>query len=250
MKTVYVQYQDGIPITVNTYIAEYGFKRMSYDIGHFGIENVDDWEQNPSNYNLGLLKSAIFIGGTFTLLRILDLFGIKRPETYNQYQCLPTYCNRAITSSNLGIARKKIQNQESFFIKPYEDTKLFTGFVATNEIDFIKLQRLPNDTKVIISEIVDIVTEYRCFVNRGKLLDIKTYNGDFKQFPNVEIIENAIEEFKNQPISYTLDFAKLKNGKMELIEINDGYSLGYCGIHPITYCKFLEDRWLEIINTK
>jgi len=33
---------------------------------------------------------------------------------------------------------------------------------------------------------------------------------------------------------------------MALIEINDGFSLGYCGIHPATYCQLLEDRWKEI----
>lgn len=173
---------------------------------------------------------------------------IERPQTYNQFECLPQYCHRNITASNLGIARKKLQNQEVFFIKPLEDTKLFTGFVATNEIDFIRLQELQNDTKVLISEVIDIQSEFRCFVNRKTLIDVKQYNGDFKIFPNINIIEQAIQDFTNQPISYTLDFARLKDGSMELIEINDGYSLGYCGIHPYSYCRLLEDRWFEIIE--
>lgn len=248
MKTVYVQYQDGIPITVNTYIAEYGYKRMGYKIIHFTLKDLDEWEANNNENDIRFLKSCIFIGGTFTLLRILYLMRIDKPQTYNQFECLPQYCHRKIVASNLGIARKKVQNQEIFFIKPLEDTKLFTGFVAASEIDFIRLQDLQNDTKVLISEVIDIKSEFRCFVNRKTLIDVKQYNGDFKIFPDINIIEQAIQDFTNQPISYTLDFAKLKDGSMELIEINDGYSLGYCGIHPYSYCRLLEDRWFEIIN--
>ena len=77
---------------------------------------------------------------------------------------------------------------------------------------------------------------------------MKHYAGDFTVLPDFEIIRKAIWNFKGQPIAYTLDFAVTESGETSLIEINDCYSLGYCGIHPSIYCKMLEGRWQEIMR--
>lgn len=250
MKTVYIQYQDGIPITVNTYIAEYGFRRKGYQIERFTLQDVELWEREKKlddNYML-YARNFIYVGGTFTLLRIMDLLNIKRPRTYNPQDVLPDYCGRWIHEKTLGFARKSWQKEQKFFIKPAEDTKIFTGFVPKSDIDFIKLSGLSDDLPILMSEVVNIKSEYRCFVNRKKLIGIQHYNGDFKIRINSSIVENAINDFKNQPAGYTLDFGITDTGKQILIEVNDGYALGYCGIHPYIYCQLLEDRWEEIIR--
>ena len=254
MRQVMIQYQDGIPVTVNTYIAEYGFKKKGYQIERFTLDDVKSWEQakekDPNDLMFGFMSRYIFVGGTQTLLRILDLIDVKKPLTYNPQIYLPEYCKRHIIEMTLGEARKAISAERKFFIKPAEDTKLFSGYVARSEVDFISLQQLPADTKVMISNIIDIKSEYRCFVNRKQLVGICHYDGDFTVFPQIDVVLRAIRSFKDQPISYTLDFAILNDGRMELIEVNDGYSLGYCGIHPSIYCQLLEDRWVEITNNK
>lgn len=246
MKTVYIQYQDNIPITINSYAAEYGFKRMGNQICTFenDVNTIDNFRQSK---HLLCNSNNIFVGGIHTLLSILNAFDVNEPITYNPHEYLPNYVHREIHNTTLECARNMIF-KKSFFVKPAFDNKLFTGFVAKSEIDLIKLQRLPSHTNVLISSVIDIVSEYRCFVHKGKLVDMKQYNGDFTVFPNIHVIENAIAEFKDQPIAYTLDFAILKDNTMELIEINDFFGIGYCGMNIVTYCKMLDDRWNQLIK--
>lgn len=253
MTKVFIQYNSkGTPITVNAYIAEYGFEKNGYEIERFNIHDIDEWETIPlEELKIWQLDKCIFVGGTFALLRIINMLGAGKPKTYNPHIYLPNFCDRNIQESILGQARKRIRNEKPFFLKPYEDTKLFTGFVAKSELDFIKLNSLPDSTKILTSDIINIKSEYRCFVNRKKLVGIQHYSGDCKiGITKFHLIELAIEEFKDQPISYTLDFAILEDNSMQLVEINDGFSLGYCGLHPSIYCQLLEDRWKEIMQIK
>jgi len=46
-KHVFIQYKDSIPVSVNTYIAEYGFKKMGYEITHFKEEDISELEKTP-----------------------------------------------------------------------------------------------------------------------------------------------------------------------------------------------------------
>lgn len=248
MKTAYIQYQDNIPNSVNSYIAEYGFKRMNYTVKSFTSNDVNNW----SDMDIKLLNNSytIFVGGIYTLLNILTKFKIQHPITYNPHKYLSNYCNRNIYESTLKHARQLNKEQQIFFIKPLFDNKLFTGFVAKSEIDFIRLNNLPDNTQVLISEVINIKSEYRCYIYNKQLMDIKHYAGDFTIFPNIKIILDAIQQFENQPIAYSLDFAILNNNQMELIEINDFYGISYYGINPILYCKMLDNRWNQITQNK
>lgn len=250
MKTVFIQYEKQnssfIPVSINAHIAEYGFKKMGYEINHFSKDEIAG--------DFRMLKSCIFVGGTNTLLKIIDVMGAPKPKTFNPHVYLPNYCNREIKQITLEDAKHFLRNNVEFFIKPAEDTKMFDGFVCRSEVDLIKTAKIPNETQVLISEIIKIKAEYRCFVHKKQLIDVRHYAGDFMDKdhilqPNLHVIKNAIEDFKEQPIAYTLDFALLENGSTELIEINDGFSLGNCGLHPTPYCQMLEDRWIEIIRS-
>ncbi|MFW6247159.1 MAG: ATP-grasp domain-containing protein, partial [bacterium] len=66
-------------------------------------------------------------------------------------------------------------------------------------------QHLP-DGNYQVSEIVTILSEWRCFVYSNKLVGLQNYLGDFTLFPNVELINQMIEKYKTEaPIAYTLD---------------------------------------------
>jgi hypothetical protein len=86
------------------------------------------------------------------------------------------------------------------------------------------------------------------------MVGCKNYTGDFTIFPDFHIINNAITEYERTvdviPISYSLDFAITDGGETQLIEINDGFALGSYGLNSIYYCKFIRDRWNQLINTK
>lgn len=99
------------------------------------------------------------------------------------------------------------------------------------------------------SEVVNFVAEWRCFVRYGKILDVRRYKGDWKVQLNPKIVENAVSEFKSAPKAYAIDFGLTDKGETLLIEVNDGYSLGFYGLSDLDYAKLLAARWAELTNT-
>lgn len=57
----------------------------------------------------------------------------------------------------------------------------------------------------IVSEVVDIDSEWRAFVHDGELVGLQNYLGDFTMFPDVSLIKKMVESFKGSPTAYTLD---------------------------------------------
>lgn len=79
----------------------------------------------------------------------------------------------------------------------------------------------------IISDIVEIESEYRCFVYNNKLLDCRCYGGDFKILPDFTIIDKMIKCYTNQ--SYTLDVGITNKKETIVIECHDFFSCGLYG---------------------
>ena len=66
--------------------------------------------------------------------------------------------------------------------------------------------------------------------------------------PNFEYVDSLIEAYKEQPISYTVDVAILKDGSMTVIEFNDFWAIGSYGLYCINYAQMLLDRYCEIVS--
>lgn len=64
----------------------------------------------------------------------------------------------------------------------------------------------------------------------------------------MDIIENAINDFKDIPAGCSLDFGVTNDGRTLLIEMNDGMALGSYGLSDIAYALLLIARWCELIN--
>ncbi|MDG7306551.1 ATP-grasp domain-containing protein, partial [Streptococcus pneumoniae] len=82
------------------------------------------------------------------------------------------------------------------FIKPKAGSKVFTGRVVNGTHDLIGIG-LPFDYPIWISEVVEFIAEWRCFVLDGRVLDVRPYTGDYHaQFdpqlftPNLKTIQN------------------------------------------------------------
>lgn len=59
-----------------------------------------------------------------------------------------------------------------------------------------------------------------------------------------------VEAYVDQPVGYSIDVGYIDN-KEELIEVNDGWSLGFYQwgtLKPEGYVKLITDRWLEIVG--
>jgi len=101
-----------------------------------------------------------------------------------------------------------------------------------------------------ISELIDIESEYRCFVYKGELVGLKNYSGDFTIFPDITSIKQMIKQYITAPTAYTLDVG-ISNGETIVIEVHDFFSCGFYGFSEHKIIPFMFSRWFsEYINYK
>lgn len=107
------------------------------------------------------------------------------------------------------------------FAKSADKIKEFAEIVSPSD--------LPPSGTYLLSEVVDIDAEWRVFVYKGKLLDIRNYSGTIGVFPDMTQVEEMVGAYKNAPPAYTLDVAVLKNGMTVIIECHNFFSCGLYG---------------------
>jgi len=228
--------KNGDYYNVNAFIASVGFKSLGFEV--FKYLDPNEVQENE--------RDAIFVGGVGMIRKRLEILGIHKEDEIEYPMELREFLNRKVWKSTL----KKIikEGQTNLFIKPLE-TKLFQGIVITDFKDFIGLN-YENDVEIWCSEIINILTEWRCFVRYGSLLDVRYYKGNWDNKLDLNIVNSAISKYTSQPASYCLDFGVDEEGKHYLIEVNDGHSLGTYGMGAISYAKFLSARWSELTETE
>ena len=148
-----------------------------------------------------------------------------------------------------------------FFMKPLKNTKAFAAGVVTNYKNLpimLSDYKGPKDIEVLVSEVVDMVSEYRVFVrtrtyNDDPITGVKHYLGDPFLVPDKQYVVDAINYLKrytDMPHSYTLDVAILSDGRTEVIELNDAWSSGSYGLNGKDYLSFYIDRWIQLMGPK
>lgn len=228
--------KEGEFYNVNAFVAHVGFKSLGYEIVRF---NNAEEINNPD-------REAITVGGVGNVRRRLLDLGVQLPDQELEYpEELQSYLGRKIWSSTLKAVFED-ETQRNIFIKPKE-TKSFNGKVLREFNDFIGLDL---QAEVWCSEVVNLVTEWRCFFRYGKVLDIRRYKGLWDKAIDLNIVEAAAKDFTSGPAAYSLDFGVDAEGKFYLVEVNDGHSLGTYGIGAISYAKFLSARWAELTGTE
>ena len=75
---------------------------------------------------------------------------------------------------------------------------------------------------------------------------MRPYRGDWKCYFDADLLEQAVNRYKNAPAGYAMDIGVTEDGRTLLVEINDGYALGCYGADPVEYAKLLSARWCEL----
>lgn len=98
-----------------------------------------------------------------------------------------------------------------------------------------------------ISEYIeDIISEWRVFVYKGEIIDIKCYLGDPFIIPEKKRVEEMIGAVEdNMPISYTLDIFCTKKGESFILEIHDFFGCGLYGMSEPEKYPFMLYRWFK-----
>lgn len=111
---------------------------------------------------------------------------------------------------------------EPVFIKSIDKIKGFTDIVKNNNT-------LIEDGNYLVSEIINIDSEWRGFVFNNKLLDLRCYSGKFDVFPDVELVKEMVADYKSSPRSYTIDVGVNNDQGTFLIECHQFFSCGLYG---------------------
>lgn len=195
-------------------------------------------------------KTNIVIGPIEDTIEFFKRLNISVPLPLNIPKCLQNikYLDRVLNFYCLKDLKTLSNSSFPLFIKSSEELKVFPSTVVKDKLDFdIVTKDVPDETECLICKPLNFVAEYRCFVNKRKLVGIKHYLGDFTVFPNVKLINECISVYTYAPVSYTIDFAITDESKTVLIECNDAWSIGHYGLDEKIYTTLLVDRWMEIM---
>lgn len=247
--------------------------RFSNDVIHY-FEDINDVPITRDVYGY----PPLVIGFIEDTIKYMEHWGVPIPAPLN----IPDELNR---ESFLGrkfeiktLAEFKKETRIPIFVKPHSKVKAFySGIIreaSSRKIFFEKdelKEPLDPNMLVLTSDVVDMLSEYRCFVKEGKLMDIRHYQGDCTVFPDPERILDMIAAYKSAPKAYSLDVAVINKPnyasptsriletfgkKVEtyqstvLVECQDMWSIGPYGLDPVIYLTMLKRRWIELFNSK
>lgn len=236
--TPFVQGKNGIPGGVNMFVAYQGFAEMGFPCRVF--EDMDGLGRAS--------REDVVVGGMGTVRSRLEELGVL-PEPIDYPETLTTYLGRKTWTTTFGEVRAGLGRKPTF-VKPVKG-KLFTGAVVSSASDLVRLHiATPDDVLVLCSEPVRFVQEWRCFVMRGEILDVRPYGDGWRAQFDPEVVEGAVAAYRDAPAGYAADFGVTEDGRTLLVEVNDGYALGSYGLQRNLYAQLLSARWAELVGTE
>ena len=177
-------------------------------------------------------KTYVPIGSVeFVSAHLYQFYGLT-PKPINVPESLYPLAQREIF---IGTNRDLDGLQRKWFVKSMDKIK---GLVKV--IDNPTLLSVPPGgvEKYQISEYINIDSEWRAFVYKGKLVGLQNYVGEFTEFPDIQVIRKMIKMYKDAPIAYTLDVGINYRSTWEMvlneyntfvIEVHDFFSCGLYG---------------------
>jgi len=216
-------------------VAAEGFKKLGIETVFFTTNEEFD-TRNPED---------VVVGGNVIIWHALNQRGITL-ESCDYPPELTGFLGRKIKQVKL----KELKNEIlPVFIKPVEE-KAATGLVIETIADLENYEIKDSEAEVYCSEVVNFVSEWRCFLLYRQIVGIKYYYGDPDIDVDTDVILAAVKQYSNIPAGCALDFGVTDDGRTLLIEMNDGYSLGVYGLKDVLYARLLSARWAELSGTK
>lgn len=210
-----------------------GFQKLGFECVYFTTDEELAFRR----------KEDIVVGGMLIMSAVMEEYGIQT-ENYNYPDELQNFMGRHIWVTEL----ENLYNEKfPLFVKPLEE-KIAQGLVIHSCDELREYDNLDGKTKMICSEVVNFISEWRCFVRYGEIVGLQHYKGNKTICCDEDVIHHSVMKCKNFPAGYTLDFGITSDGKTLLVEMNDGYSIGCYGLEDTMYAKFLYARWAELMG--
>lgn len=237
----YIQVLDGEYVNDASFYFANGCRLLNIEIEKFEDKDFDKIE---------LKDGEMVFGGVPLMIRVFEQYGGLIPRPLDIPTELEPFCGRNIKFNTL----KGLYDTTTYpiFVKPAEKGKLFDGQIVSCKEELELFQYVDEEdgweTKVMSSNVVKIVSEFRCFVIKGEVYDCRKYKGEFSAIPDFEIIQECVDRYSSAPVAYALDFGVTDDGKTILIEANDAYSLGPYGFDSYNYTRMAILRWKQIMR--
>jgi len=134
-------------------------------------------------------------------------------------------------------------DKDPVFVKSTSKIKGFTSVVCPNS-------GYPAG-EYMFSTVIDILSEWRIFVDCNSIVGCQNYSGDFFCLPSETTIRKMMNAYINSPRSYALDVAVTSNFDTVIIECHDIFSCGLYGFADFNLLPRMYRSWfLDTIKQK
>lgn len=245
-KTFLVQTKDGWPIFDFQWELLDQLRndpRLQQDFGYIKY----DWDGHEE---ISTKSGWIPVGSVeFVHKYLLTAYAIEPSPLYIPDELMPHTGRDLIFNCTPKDVLVKVAIYGELFVKDARRVKGFTGILDTGRYQ----PALPEGVDLFhVSSVIDIVSEWRVFVHRGKILDCRNYSGDPLVFPNSMVIQRMVDDFTNSPVAYTLDVAVHNRPRgphgTSVIEAHRFYSCGSYGFSSPKYPYMLSQAFYELVR--
>lgn len=240
--TVYIQTHNKLPFNIDAMTAYYEYKQRDASIRLFDTEKLNIVPRT---------RDVMLVASVENTEKWFKDMNWSIPSMTIPHQLSSTHwTDRNISKMSLGEA---INKPAPYFIKSYE-LKRFDSMVIEKEEDkkWLKTTDMPDiTTQVLVSDVINFSSEWRCYILEGKIIGICHYSGDLKYYPDYNRIYDMVRQYSEAPKFYSLDVGITVKKNLtftNLVECNAGFSLGNYGLSPQMYVRGLTTYWRELLE--
>ncbi|MBV6623369.1 MAG: ATP-grasp domain-containing protein [Rivularia sp. (in: Bacteria)] len=226
---------------------------VSEDLTERGIPIHFYTEKRITRRQLPLDNQSLVVGDMACVLGALKQLGIPEPLVNDYPACLNYLMYRKTWISTVSELERRLLSgmYPPIFAKPATRRKRFTGCVFETEYDLSKIYGVSRQEKLLCSEVISWMSEYRVYIINSEIISIDFYDGNADIFIDVEKVQQAIEcldETGESYAGYAIDFGVLDSGETALVEMNDGFAVGAYSIDRKKYTDLILARWEELLS--
>lgn len=197
--------------------------------------------ENPDGYEIGdvPIGSVEFVNGHL----LNHGFGKLTHETIPQGLRQPYFLGREVLTGKW----EEVQALpgDEVFVKPGRYPKSFEAMTLGKNAALLPTPLQKADEPLFLSEVLhDIASEWRVFVRRGDIMDLRPYSYDaWPVVPDESMVRQMIDAYIDAPPAYALDVAVLGSGRTVLIEVHDFIAIGLYGFESPALPAMYASAW-------
>ncbi|MDI9637578.1 ATP-grasp domain-containing protein [Geitlerinema splendidum] len=229
--------------------------RVVVELQRRGIPIAFYTEKRIHRRQLPLDGESLVVGDMPCISGALKQLSIPEPQPNDYPTSLHKFLHRRVWQSTLEELERGLREgcYPATFVKPATRRKRFTGCVFESEYDLSQVYGVSRQEKVLCSEVVAWLSEYRIYVVHSEIRNVDWYAGNADIPIDIEEVRRAIQvldQAKESYAGYAIDFGVLASGQTALVEMNDGFAVGAYSIDSKNYTDMIWARWEELLTQR